>query len=323
MRIARLIFISLVLCSSSCSGYRIQTGTRGAQSGSPGTLEGLKLVQVIGEGKLGSAPLYLPTGIAIDFLGNIFVTDTGNDRVIKCDRGGNFVAEMGGFGWARGEFNRPAYIATDNGLNVYVVDAQNKRIQRFDHNLNFISSIETREEGGFSGLGLPEGIAITSSGEILVSDIEGDVLVKLDSFFEYERSFGGLGEILRDPFGIFVTPNGEVYVADSQNDRVVAFDPFGNLLRSFGEKVLKNPKGVTVGQGKLVYVANTGKNSLAVFDPNGNLILEEGGNLGTTGTNLSKPTDLKLGRDNRLFVVDSGNSRILVFELMKQAFDSP
>lgn len=313
MKVGKLVCISLVL-SLGCSSYRVRTSTPEAPSGS---LKGLRLLEVIGERPLGSSALYLPTGIAIDFPGNIFVTDSGNDRVVKCDSQGGFLGEVGGFGWAPGEFNRPAYITTDNGLNVYVVDAQNKRIQRFDHNLNFIFSIEIKEEDGFSKFGLPEGIAISPSGELLVSDIEGDVLVKLNSFFEYERSLGDLGETLRDPFGIFVTQNGDIYVADSQNDRVVVFNPFGTVLKSFGEKVLKNPKGVTVGSDKLVYVANTGKNSVAVFDPNGNLVLEESGEPGVSGTAFSRPTDLKLGKDNRLFVVDSGNSRILIFELVR------
>jgi DNA-binding beta-propeller fold protein YncE len=313
---ARYVSAILFLCLA-CSTYGVKKDAGQEQSGSPGLVRGLKLVRIIGEGKLGSSSLYLPTGIAIDFVGNVFVTDTGNDRVIKCDSEGRFLAESGGFGWEAGEFNRPTYIATDNGLNLYVVDAQNKRIQRLDQNLNFVSVIEIKDEGGFSEFGLPEGIAITSAGEILISDIEGDRLIKLDGFLEYERTFGDLGEILRDPFGVFASTDGNVYVADSQNDRVVVFDSFGSLTRSLGEKILESPEGVTVGRDRVVYVANTGKNSLAVFDPDGNLILEESGNPGTAVANLFRPTDLKLGKENRLFVVDSGNNRILVFELLR------
>ena len=310
--------IILLLCLA-CASYGVKKNTGQQQFVSPGLVKGLKPVGIIGEGKLGSSSLYLPTGIAIDLLGNLFITDTGNDRVLKCDREGRFLAETGGFGWEVGEFNRPTYIATDNGLNVYVVDAQNKRIQRFDHNLNFVSTIEIKEDGDFSGFGLPEGIAITSSGEILVSDIEGDFLIKLDSFFEYERTIGGFGEIeggLRDPKGIFVSQDGDVYVADSQNDRVVVFDVFGSFLKSFGEKILRNPNGVTVGQDQLIYVANTGKDGVAIFGQDGNLILEYG-NSGPGMWNLSSPTDLKLERENKLFVIDSGNNRILVFELLR------
>ena len=310
--------IILLLCFA-CASYGVKKKTGQEQFVSGGLVKGLRPLGIIGEGKLGYSSLYLPTGIAIDLLGNIFITDTGNDRVVKCDKEGRFLAETGGFGWEAGEFNRPTYIATDNGLNVYVVDAQNKRIQRFDYNLNFISTIEIKEEENLSGFGLPEGIAITSSGEILVSDMEGDFLIQLNSFFEYERTFGGFESVeggLRDPKGVFVSLDGDIYVADSQNDRVVVFDVFGNFLKSFGEKILRNPNGVTVGQDQLIYVANTGKNGVAIFGPDGNLIFEYG-NSGPGTANLSRPTDLKLGRENRLFVVDSWNNRILVFELLR------
>ncbi|MCK4223867.1 MAG: NHL repeat-containing protein [candidate division Zixibacteria bacterium] len=318
MKNAKFLPIILLVCLA-CASYGVKKNTGQEQSVSPGLVKGLRPVGIIGEGKLGSSSFYLPTGIAIDPLGNIFITDTGNDRVVKCDREGRFLAETGGFGWGAGEFNRPTYIATDNGLNVYVVDVQNKRIQRFDQNLNFVSIIEIKEEEDFSGFGLLEGITITSSGEILVSDIEEDHIIKLNSFFEYERSFGGFESIgggLRDPLGVFVSQKGNVYVADSQNDRVVVFDSFGNFLKSFGEKILNYPNGVTIGQNQLTYVANTGKNSLVVFDPDGNLILEYG-NSGAEMEKLSRPTDLKLWKENKLFVVDSGNNRILVFELLR------
>jgi DNA-binding beta-propeller fold protein YncE len=282
-------------------------------------VKGLRLVSIVAEGKLGSSALHRPTGIAIDFRGDIFIADTGNDRVVKCDSEGRFLAETGGYGSGEGEFNRPTYVATDNGLNVYVVDAQNKRIQRLDRNLNFISVIEIEEDQDLSGFGLPEGIALTTSGEIVVSDTEGDLLIELSSFSEYKTTYGGFGEIgggLRDPLGVFVNRNGDVYVADSRNDRVAVFDQFGNFLRSVGEKALSDPGGVTVDQDQCVYVANTGGNSLVVFEPEGNLVAEFG-KLERGIMSLSRPTDLEFGKGGKLFLVDSGNDRILAFEVVR------
>lgn len=315
MKYGRFLLI-ILLCCFACASYGLKKNTDQKELVSPSLVKGLKPIELIGETKLGTSFLSFPTGIAVDFLGNIFIVDTGNDRVVKCDPEGRFLKETGGFGWDPGQFNRPTYVATDNGLNVYVVDTQNKRIQRFDHNLNFVSTIQIKEEGDFPGFGLLEGIAITSSGEIIVSDIEGDLLIELNNFFEYERTFGGFGEAgLRDPLGVCVSQNGNVYVADSRNDRVVVFDAFGNFLKSIGEKILNNPAGVTVGQDQLIYVANTGKNNIAVFDIEGNLILEYG-NLGAGMGNFTRPTDLKLGKD-RIFVVDSGNNRIQILEVLR------
>lgn len=309
----------LLVCFFACAFYGVKEKSGQPKVASPGLVKGLKLIGIIGETKLGSSFLSFPTGMTIDFLGNVFIADTGNDRVVKCDQEGRFLGETGGFGWEPGQFNRPTYLTAESGLNVYVVDTQNKRIERFDNHLNYVSTIQIKEEGDFPGFGLLEGIAIAPSGEIIMSDIEGDFIIKLNSFFKYERTFGGFGEGaggLRDPLGVFVSMNGNVYVADSQNDRIAVFDAFGNFLKGFGDEILNSPAGVTVAQDQLVYVANTGNNSIAIFDPQWNLILEYG-NLGTGTVYFSRPTDLKLGKENKLFVVDSGNNRICVFEILR------
>jgi DNA-binding beta-propeller fold protein YncE len=318
--VPKLSFASLVvLCCVSCVSVGSMKGTRSQKVSSQKPLLGLKPVKVVGESRLGSAFLSQPTGITVDPMGNVFIADTGNDRVVKCDREGRFLAEAGGYGWGNGQFNRPTYLDTDNGLSLYVVDAQNKRIQRLDGNLNFVSVIQPQSEGDFLGWGLPEGIAVTNSGEIYVSDTQEDCVVKLDGFLQYEGSFGGFGQggaSLRDPEGICVDENGDVYVADSQNDRVVVFDSFGNALRNMGEGVLQQPGGVAVDGDGQVYVANMGGNGLAVFDAQGQLVTEYQASAPGMA-NLLRPTDLKLDRGGRLWVADSGNNRILVFELIR------
>lgn len=316
MRKPKFSAVAFLLCLA-CSSYGLHKEPAYQKSGSPAPVKGLKLIGIIGEVRLGSKQLYLPTGVTVDILGNVFITDTGNDRVVKCDGEGRFLAEIGGFGEKTGEFNRPTYLTTDNGLNVYVVDAQNNRLQRFDHNLNFISTMQPQKDDFSYRFGMLEGIAITPSGEILVSDMEEDIILKLNSFYEYERSLGASGELLRDPSGVYVASNGNIFVADSQNDRVVVFNPFGEMIRSFGERDLKNPRGVAVGQDELVYVANTGRNSVMVFDQKGQLTWVEDGSSGISPLMMSRPTDLELGKGNRLYVVDSGNNRILIFELLR------
>jgi tripartite motif-containing protein 71 len=72
-----------------------------------------------------------PWGIAVDGIGDVYVTDTGNQRVQKFDRDGNFITQWGGFGNADGQFNFPYGIAVDARGSVFVVDSGNTRIQQF------------------------------------------------------------------------------------------------------------------------------------------------------------------------------------------------
>ncbi|MFN8512335.1 MAG: hypothetical protein U0232_26815 [Thermomicrobiales bacterium] len=69
-------------------------------------------------------------GIAIDPWGNIYVVDSGNDRVQQFSPDGAFVAAWGGVGSTPGQFRSPGAITIDQRGNVYVADSGNFRIQR-------------------------------------------------------------------------------------------------------------------------------------------------------------------------------------------------
>ncbi len=72
-----------------------------------------------------------PWGIALDALGDVYVTDTGNHRVQKFDREGNFITQWGGFGTTDGQFNFPYGIAVDHRGSIFVADSGNTRIEQF------------------------------------------------------------------------------------------------------------------------------------------------------------------------------------------------
>ncbi|RMH34632.1 MAG: 6-bladed beta-propeller [Nitrospirae bacterium] len=72
-----------------------------------------------------------PWGIAVDDAGDVYVADTGNQRIQKFDRDGNFITQWGGFGNGDGQFNFPYGIAVDSRGTVYVADSGNMRIQQF------------------------------------------------------------------------------------------------------------------------------------------------------------------------------------------------
>ncbi len=72
-----------------------------------------------------------PWGVAVDESGDIFISDTGNQRIQKFDRDGNFITQWGGFGSQDGQFNFPYGIGADSRGHVYSVDSGNMRVQEF------------------------------------------------------------------------------------------------------------------------------------------------------------------------------------------------
>lgn len=82
----------------------------------------------------GLEPSYFnnPTDIEVDNRnGDIYVVDTGNNRVQRFNSEGNFLSEFGQFGSENGSFNAPWGIAIDNQGFVYISDSKNARLQKF------------------------------------------------------------------------------------------------------------------------------------------------------------------------------------------------
>jgi tripartite motif-containing protein 71 len=73
-----------------------------------------------------------PEGIAVDAAGNIWVADTGNNRVEEFNSSGGFLQTFGSYGTSgTSSFNAPQGLGFDGGGLLYVADANNNRIQVF------------------------------------------------------------------------------------------------------------------------------------------------------------------------------------------------
>ncbi len=114
------------------------------------TVNGVRLVHNRGKGLWGKKPaitlepvrklgdidsldpntaFYMPAAVALDSAGNIYVLDTGNNRIQKFSADGKFLASLGRFGQGPGEFNYPSWLDIDEAGHLYVTDPFNERIQ--------------------------------------------------------------------------------------------------------------------------------------------------------------------------------------------------
>jgi len=96
-----------------------------------------KLLRRIGTGGkkhtlTGPGDFSLPTNVAVDKEGNVYVTDTLNNRVEIFDADGNFISEFGKPGDGPGHFARPKGIAIDSDGHIWVADEIQSRVQVFD-----------------------------------------------------------------------------------------------------------------------------------------------------------------------------------------------
>lgn len=79
----------------------------------------------------GDGDFFLPIGITVDPAGNVYVTDSSNNRVQKFSNNGTFITKFGRFSGMAGNFFSPQGIAVDAGGKVYVTDGLLHRVQIF------------------------------------------------------------------------------------------------------------------------------------------------------------------------------------------------
>jgi len=223
---------------------------------------------------------------------------------------------VGGFGWQDGQFNKPTGIAAGKGLELYVADSRNQRIQIFNLQLLFVGVIGGKDTDGSPAFGELSRVGLTDADEVFVTDLDADQVIQIDRFSRINRGYSGFaydrGQ-LRRPMGMAVDGRDAVYVCDRENDRVVMFNRSGRLRRSLGEDVLLEPRGLCLTPDKMLVVADTGHHRIVVFDvKTGQVVGHIGGpDFGSGPMSFRSPSDVIYGKAGALYVLDSGNNRIV------------
>ena len=118
------------------------------------------LIRSIGREGKPEETLSLPTNLALDKNGFIYVTNLGHNRIIKMDRTGKVMKVFGETGDLPGQFARPKGIAVDDDGLIYVVDAGHQVVQIFNQDARLLMFFG--ERGSRAGtLNLPADIAVS------------------------------------------------------------------------------------------------------------------------------------------------------------------
>jgi len=169
--------------------------------------------------------LYGPRDLAFDSEGYLYVADTGNKRVIKCDREGNLVAVTGGPGGEEVQMQEPVGIALSADDTLYVADTWNQRILVFDRELRFLRQWQVLGWEGMSVVNKPY-LAVDAAGDVYATDPESYRVLKFDDegkLLVVWGQYGGDVSSMNLPTGIEVDGTGRIVVADSENGRLLVF----------------------------------------------------------------------------------------------------
>jgi len=130
----------------------------------------------------------------------------------------------------------------------------------------------------------------------------------------------GQGGLIK-PIGLDVDAAGNLYVADITQRAILVYGPDGKFLRKLGgDKWFQRLSSVTVDpEGRRVYAVDIGgvssdQHMVRVFDAVSGAHVMDIGKRGSGPGEFNLPRDLAIGRDGRLYVVDGGNFRVVVFD---------
>jgi len=196
-----------------------------------------------------SAFLSAPVGLAVDSMGNLYIADTGNNRIRRVSAGIiTTVAGEGMIGFSgdggpatRAGLNGPQSVALDSGGNLYIVDTYNQRIRKVTA-AGIITTVAGDGTEGFLGDGGPAskaslddslGIALDAAGSLYIADTDSYRVRKVTGGTGIITTIAGNGAFkfsgdgglatnasLSIPYAVAKGAEGDLYIADTGNARV-------------------------------------------------------------------------------------------------------
>ena len=180
----------------------------------------------------------------------------------------------------------------------------------------------TGEQASGEALSKPYAVAVYR-GRIFVSDTVARYVRVFDVAQGKQFKVGeeeGNGQLVK-PIGLDVDAAGNLYVADIGAKAIMVYGADRQFLRRIGgDKWFSRLASVTVDPGGTrVYAVDLGgvsseQHQVRVFDAVSGAHLSDIGRRGSGPGEFNLPRDLAIGKDGRLYVVDGGNFRVVVFD---------
>ncbi len=276
------------------------------------------------------AGLRLPSNLAVDTAGRLWVADSGNSRVLK--------------------YNNAANLPNGSPADGVLGQGDFVTVQATASNVRLTSAF---------------GVAVDAAGRLWVADGSANRVLRWDTAASkangaaangvlgqanfFDNTLGTSASSLYTPYGITVDAAGHLYVAEFSNHRVLRFDTpaatssggladavfgqgdFATNLAATSPSGLKSPVGVAVDASGRLFVSENGNSRILWFDnaaqkPATGAAADgvlgqtnfSGGTPTSSHRGLSLPYGLAADAAGHIWVADSGNNRVMRFPTLDQ-----
>lgn len=292
--LSSLLLIGLLLPGAASAGFLIDTVAGTGKAGYNGDDQSARAAQVA-----------IPTAVAADTQGNLYIADRNNHRLRKVSAEG-IISTLAGNGTpgfsgdnglaAKASLNRPSGVAVDSEGNVYIADTENHVIRRIGTDGIIRTVAGTGQEGNGA-----ENISATTSA-------------------------------LKQPQAVLVGADASLYIADSGNHKVRRVSPEGIVTTLAGlgwpgfsgddaaaaQAKLNKPQALALDEKGNLYIADTGNHRVRQIDNKGIIRTVAGsaakGFAGDGGAavraQLENPQGVAVDGAGSLYIADGYNHRI-------------
>lgn len=257
-------------------------------------------------GQATAAELFLPTSVALDSLGNIYIADYFNNRIRMVNASTGIITTVAGNGTGAfsgdggqataAELYQPSGVVIDHSGNLYIADAKNNRIRKVVLSTGIISTVAGNGTAAYSGdggqataaeLDYPQGLAVDDTGNIFITDWGNSCIRKVRIRTGVITTVAGNGNAaymgdggqataaeLNYPIDVKLDSIGNLYIADALNHRLRMVNASTGIIST----VAGNGTSGFTGNGGLATSAELDYPDGIGFDRYGNIYFADGFN---------------------------------------------
>ena len=287
--------------------YTIGTTTQTATAFVEGIGQGALLTLDPGTVTPAGSGFKSPAGVAVDYAGDTFIADPGNNSVTEFPAGGGAAVTVA-IGGVTPSLSAPADVAVDGAGDVFIADTGNNRVVEVPSVNGALSPAGSTVIA--KGLKSPASVFVHTNGDLYVANTGANTVLVYPNFAGTTNNgalFGApssLGVGLSGPLAVTVDGPGNVYIADSGNNQILEY-PLGAGQEIVAANILNPSALATDSSGSLFIVDQGNFRVLRIPSVQGTLNPND---TAEVGLGVASPYGVAIDASSNLYVTDRTNA---------------